>query len=657
MDSRRRSVVIGPKVRQVGFVTPNADIPGDGSGMEKEVLNLTANSPTPVTIVPTRPVIEVPQKTEPVAVPSPSTRRPVDVEIPSAPAGSYNPADPVLEGSSLPSSKGGSTINEGYSVASEGAAESSPLGKPGTTTVGFSERVKHKASDPTIATVPAEGGVPGGKPVKGSKVSNQAIPALAGVDSKSSGAPPADGSKPLKERTSKAERRAKQEADRAAKQAAREGAAGTGAAGGDNSQPKNSKGKKDVVSEKKGAQAPERKGTDKSSEKEKKMEVPAPRLQFDDKERVAKAKRRSLVEQTETKNRVELFRHLPQFVYGTQLPSLEAKFFQDCATHPHPAVYKVGLQYLTGDIVGGNSRCVAMLMALRSMIMDYETPAEKTLVRDLVTRTNNHVNFLISCRPLSISMGNAIRFLKARIAKLDPTLPEVEAKANLVAQIDAFMQEKIVFADKEIIKHAVTKIRDGDVVLTHGYSSIVEMILVRAKEMGKKFRVVIIDSRPKLEGRRLLRSLLSKDIHCTYTHTNATSYIMQEVTRVFLGAASVLANGTVYSRVGTACVAMVAHAYGVPVMICCETYKFHERVQLDSITSNELGDPDALVKVAGWKESALVGWAENDQLQLLNLTYDATPADYVSMIITELGMVPPTSVPVILREYRKEPTL
>lgn len=59
---------------------------------------------------------------------------------------------------------------------------------------------------------------------------------------------------------------------------------------------------------------------------------------------------------------------------------------------------QVGLQFLAGDIVGGNARCVAMLMALRSMILDYETPPEKTLVRDLVSRTNNHVNFLISCR-------------------------------------------------------------------------------------------------------------------------------------------------------------------------------------------------------------------------------------------------------------------
>lgn len=194
------------------------------------------------------------------------------------------------------------------------------------------------------------------------------------------------------------------------------------------------------------------------------------------------------------------------------------------------------------------------------------------------------------CRPLSISMGNAIRFLKTRIAKVPVALPEAEAKTSLVAQIDTFVQDKIFFADKEIVKHAVTKIRDGDVLLTHGCSCVVEMILLRAKELGKRFRVVIVDSRPKLEGTGLLRRLLSKNINCTYTHVNATPYIMHEVTRVFLGAASVLANGTVYSRVGTACVAMVAHAQSVPVMICCETYKFHERVQLDSITFNELGN-------------------------------------------------------------------
>jgi translation initiation factor eIF-2B subunit delta len=168
-------------------------------------------------------------------------------------------------------------------------------------------------------------------------------------------------------------------------------------------------------------------------------------------------------------------------------------------------------------------------------------------------------------------------------------LSEAEVKATLHSDIDRFINEKIILADKVIVKHAVTKISDGDVLLTYGSPSAVEMVLLHAHELGKQFRVVVVDSRPKLEGQLLLHRLVGKGIDCTYTHVNAISYIMHEVTRVFLGASSVLSNGTVYSRVGTACVAMVAHAFRVPVLVCCEAYKFHERVQLDSLCSNELG--------------------------------------------------------------------
>lgn len=252
-------------------------------------------------------------------------------------------------------------------------------------------------------------------------------------------------------------------------------------------------------------------------------------------------------------------------------------------------LFQVGLHYLSGDISGGNARCIAMLQAFQEVIRDYSTPPEKTLSRDLTAKISSHVSFFTECRPLSVSMGNAIRFLKSRIAGLPLTISESEAKTTLQSDIDLFINEKIVVADKVIVSHAVTKIRDGDVLLTYGTSSAVEMILQHAYELGKQFRVVVVDSRPKLEGQLLLRRLVAKGIGCTYTHINAISYIMHEVTRVFLGASAVLSNGTVYSRVGTACVAMVAHAFQVPVLVCCEAYKFHERVQLDSICSNELG--------------------------------------------------------------------
>jgi len=62
-----------------------------------------------------------------------------------------------------------------------------------------------------------------------------------------------------------------------------------------------------------------------------------------------------------------------------------------------------------------------------------------------------------------------------------------------------------------------------------------------------------------------------------------------QVSKVFLGSHALLANGFVMSRVGTSLIALVAKMYNVPVLVCCETYKFSDRVQTDSFVFNELG--------------------------------------------------------------------
>eukprot|EP00057_Strongylocentrotus_purpuratus_P005933 XP_011660407.1 PREDICTED: translation initiation factor eIF-2B subunit delta [Strongylocentrotus purpuratus] len=102
------------------------------------------------------------------------------------------------------------------------------------------------------------------------------------------------------------------------------------------------------------------------------------------------------------------------------------------------------------------------------------------------------------------------------------------------------------------------------------------------------------------------------------------------------------------SRVGSSVIAMVAKSYNVPVLVCCETYKFSDRVQTDSFVTNELGDPGDLVSINRSKCN-LADWRDINALTLLNLVYDVTPPDFVSMVITEIGMLPCTSVPVVLR--------
>merc|ERR1712048_1318598 len=114
--------------------------------------------------------------------------------------------------------------------------------------------------------------------------------------------------------------------------------------------------------------------------------------------------------------------------------------------------------------------------------------------------------------------------------------------------------------------------------------------------MGK---VIIVDARPHLEGKHLLNALSSNcaNMDISYTLINSLSYVMSKhVSKVVLGAACIMSNGSVVSRNGTATICITAKHFNVPVIICCETYKFSERVQIDSICSNELGDFDALVR-------------------------------------------------------------
>lgn len=80
------------------------------------------------------------------------------------------------------------------------------------------------------------------------------------------------------------------------------------------------------------------------------------------------------------------------------------------------------------------------------------------------------------------------------------------------------------------------------------------------------------------------------NIHCCKFLTSSIVILSPfQATKVFLGAHALLANGFVMSRVGTGLISLIAKASNVPVMVCCETYKFCDRVQTDSFVFNELG--------------------------------------------------------------------
>jgi len=316
---------------------------------------------------------------------------------------------------------------------------------------------------------------------------------------------------------------------------------------------------------------------------------------------------------------------------------------------PHE-VLVLGQKYAEGTIMGGNARCRAMLHTFKQLVEQYQPGPNVRDIRNafyhsLLKPAFQH--WTEKCRPHCVSMGNAFSFLKAAAAALDRDMSLDEMKEELADTMDRYIKERIEYAGVAITSYASSKIMDGDVILTFGRSEVVQEILLDCANK-KTIHVICSDSRPLLEGKQMLEPLTKAGIPCSYVLLNALSHVMRNATKVLLGASAIMSNGSIMSRVGTACVALMAHSHHVPVLVCCESYKISHRIQLESITSNELGNPDG----ASGKE--LKDWITTPNLRLLNLLYDLTPSQYVSGIITEMGIVPPTSVAVLLRELNKQ---
>ncbi|KAL9546024.1 hypothetical protein MBANPS3_006859 [Mucor bainieri] len=288
----------------------------------------------------------------------------------------------------------------------------------------------------------------------------------------------------------------------------------------------------------------------------------------------------------------------------------------------HPAVLSLALLFSQYKITGSNARCVAVLETFSQVIKDHHPPDDATFVRHIQKHLDPHIAFLLRYRYMSLSIRECIRWLKKVMADLvavHPPVADEDARQMLQNQIARFIRERITMADELIAHNALTKIEDGDVILTFAKSSVVERIFLEAKNVGRDFQVVVIGSRPLLE--------------------------------VFMGSHAILNNGSSYARIGSAAVAMAATDKQIPVILCCETYKFVNRTQVDSLVMNEKGDPFSLVQTSDTATPILANWKQQQNLSILNLMYDVTPSKYISAVVTEIGIIPCTSAPVIWREY------
>jgi translation initiation factor eIF-2B subunit delta len=186
-------------------------------------------------------------------------------------------------------------------------------------------------------------------------------------------------------------------------------------------------------------------------------------------------------------------------------------------------------------------------------------------INSLIRRT---MTFLYSsnCHMTPVGIANAIRFLKAQNSQSED-LPDEERSTRLINALHHFIEDKIDEVVEFIERTVSETIVEGDIILTYGCPPTICNAFLKAHEWGVRFRVIIVDSRPNFDAKRLIEKISELDVR--YVLITGLSYVMPEAKKVLIEPCSILSNNTAQTPIRTAVISTVAHESGVPVMFAC----------------------------------------------------------------------------------------
>jgi len=248
---------------------------------------------------------------------------------------------------------------------------------------------------------------------------------------------------------------------------------------------------------------------------------------------------------------------------------------------------------------------------------------------------------LLRTRPTAVSLPNGIRYVMWRVLEAKSTTSSVEDLKAYTINLANCFKEGSKTAVKKIGEIGARRIKDGDIILTHCQSSAVDAIIKKAWKQGKKIKVYCTETRPRFQGRITARSLSRAGIPVTMIIDSAVRYFMNEVDKVVVGSDAIAANGAVVNKIGTSLVALAAHEARTLFYVAAETYKFSPETIVGKLIVIEERSPSEVVSPS-LKAMKNVG--------IRNPSFDVTPAEYIDLIITEKGIIPPQGAVSILQE-------
>lgn len=271
---------------------------------------------------------------------------------------------------------------------------------------------------------------------------------------------------------------------------------------------------------------------------------------------------------------------------------------------------------------------------------------DSTSQADCQDKVVSCADYLATSRPTAVNLFWALDRMKAR-AVAGTQQETAEALQETLLQEARAIHEEDRQTCHQIGKYGAELLADGQGVLTHcnaGGLATAEYgtalsIFFTAQDLGKMLHVYVDETRPLLQGARLTAwELMQRKINTTLICDSMAAQVMQEgrVSAAVTGADRIAANGDTANKIGTYSVAVLAQAHQIPFYVAAPSNTFD--LSLDSGKEIPIEQRDSAEITDGFgKSTAPAG------VDVYNPAFDVTPAELITAIVTERGIIQPVN--------------
>lgn len=275
---------------------------------------------------------------------------------------------------------------------------------------------------------------------------------------------------------------------------------------------------------------------------------------------------------------------------------------------------------------------VAAIESLVTMLRVKQPSTSSELIN--LVRSNIEVLKLSISNAISLSAGCDL-FMRFVLRNTNLYNDWESCKRNLVENGELFVQRAKESRAKSA-QFGTAFVKDDDIILIHSFSRVVSQLLVKArKEDLKRFKVIVTEARPTNNGYRMAEVLQAAEIPVEVILDSSVGYVLHKVDKILVGAEGVVESGGIINHIGSYQIGCLAKANNKPFYVVTESHKF---VRLFPLAPNDL--PQKIHDICRETESTL-----GVDTSLLNIQLiDFTPHEYITALITDLGVLTPSAV-------------